>query len=171
MLNEKKYGCVFCDLYEHCERKIHSTQLESQQMCVCVCVWFGGMTHFSVIIYYVLTAICSSFCKLAPYWVWLQLPLRPQKVVTQPMFVMYAFRICKISATNVLKWNEQQHKYTAALLPSIHDLTSAFKCCSILVHGFECCWFGFILPIQPSNSSSSIRHAMMHSNIITHTYK
>ena len=92
-----------------------------------VCVWFGGMTHFSVIIYYVLTAICSSFCKLATYWVWLQLPLRPQKVVTQPMFVMYAFAFAKYLRQMCWRETNNDTSITAALLPSIHDATSNFR--------------------------------------------
>lgn len=73
----------------------HFDPKSGASMCVWVCVFAYdySLAHLSGgIIYYVLTAICSSFCKLATHiilWVWLQLSLRRQELLC-------SFTLCSV---------------------------------------------------------------------------
>lgn len=78
-----------CRDRKECRKRNHSDpqSREFQRVCVsALYIWLQSLAHLSssssTIIYYVLTTICSSFCKLATHIilrVWLQLSLRRWK--------------------------------------------------------------------------------------------
>lgn len=73
------------------------------RVCMSVCMWIYDLAHLSVIIYYVLTTICSSFCKLATHiilWVWLQLSLRRHKSYC----VASLYAVCRVSFVIVVSF-------------------------------------------------------------------
>lgn len=64
--NEKKYGICLWFIHLVGEKKNHFNRIGISALVLIIYMWL--VAYLSVIIYYVLTTICSSFCKLATYY-------------------------------------------------------------------------------------------------------